>query len=68
MSENRICSRRECAQPATHALEWSNPKIHTGRKKVWLSCPQHLDYLREYVARRGFPLQVWELKEYDRAH
>jgi hypothetical protein len=37
-------------------VSWRNPKIHgNDRVKVWLACGEHADYLRDYLAQRGFP-------------
>lgn len=55
----RTCSRAGCRVPATSAIEWRNPRIHTGdRVKVWLACDEHVDVLRDFLAARAFPLQV----------
>jgi hypothetical protein len=53
------CSRSGCESPATLAVNWRNPKIHKAdRVKVWLACDEHADYLRDFVAARGFPVIV----------
>ncbi len=53
------CSRAGCELRATHTVNWRNPKIHTPeRVKVWLACDEHVDYLREYLAARDFPVLV----------
>lgn len=52
------CSRRGCGAPATWALRWRNPALHTGRQKVWLGCDEHIDFLKEFVELRDFPHQV----------
>ncbi len=53
------CSRAGCREPAEWALIWRNPKIHTpDRRKTWLACEEHLEYLREFLAARSFPLEV----------
>jgi hypothetical protein len=53
------CSRAGCDAPATRAVNWRNPKIHTAtRVKVWLACDEHVDYLRDFLAARGFPVIV----------
>lgn len=58
----RKCSRAGCAASATRAVVWRNPKIHAPeRRKVWLACPEHLDFLREFLAARDFPLEVREV-------
>lgn len=54
-----ICSRAGCRNLATWRLDWRNPRIHTAdRVKTWLSCDHHVDYLREFLAARDFPLDV----------
>lgn len=53
------CSRAGCRESAAWALVWRNPKIHTpDRRKTWLACVEHVDYLREFLAAREFPLEV----------
>ncbi|WP_308420922.1 hypothetical protein [Microbacterium faecale] len=38
---------------------WRNPKIHTpDRRKVWLACAEHADYLHDFLASRAFPVRV----------
>lgn len=59
---DKICSVRGCNEKATHAIVWSNPKIHVDRTKTWLSCENHKDFLCEYIALRSFP---YELKTID---
>ncbi|WP_370446282.1 hypothetical protein [Cryobacterium sp. Y57] len=40
-------------------LDWRNPRIHsTDRVKTWLACDDHVDYLREFLTARDFPLAV----------
>jgi hypothetical protein len=54
-----ICSRAGCRAAATTQVVWRNPRIHTvGRRKVWLACDDHVDYLRDYLAARRFPVAV----------
>jgi hypothetical protein len=44
---------------ASTAIEWRNPRIHTGdRVKTWLACDEHVEVLREFLAARAFPLQL----------
>ncbi|WP_296194925.1 hypothetical protein [uncultured Microbacterium sp.] len=51
------CSRAGCRERATAALRWRNPRIHsTDREKIWLACPEHVDYLREFLSSRSFPV------------
>jgi len=58
------CSRAGCDQAAKWALRWQNPKIHSAdRWKHWLSCEAHLDYLRDFLAARSFPLAVLPVAE-----
>jgi hypothetical protein len=53
------CSRAGCGGAATWSIAWRNPKIHTAdRRKIWLACDAHVDYLREFLAARDFPLEV----------
>jgi hypothetical protein len=48
------CSRKGCSQQATTRLLWNNPKIHTPeRRKVWLGCADHADWLENYLTERG---------------
>jgi len=58
------CSRAQCTAPAAWALLWRNPKIHVEtRRKTWLACDAHLEYLREFLAAREFPLEVVPVSE-----
>ena len=51
------CSRAGCSEPATLAINWRNPKIHTrDRVKIWLACDEHREFLHDYLATRGFPV------------
>jgi len=57
------CSRAGCRSAATVAVNWRNPKIHAeDRVKVWLACDEHSEYLREYLANRGFPVSIGEIE------
>ncbi len=50
-----VCSARDCRAPATVALRWNNPKIHTpDRRKAWLACDEHQQSLTDFLAARGF--------------
>lgn len=61
------CSRAGCGRTASWALEWRNPRIHAeDRRKTWLACGEHVDYLREFLAAREFPLEVKPLYTVDR--
>jgi hypothetical protein len=53
------CSRAGCRDDAHWRVEWRNPRIHDAdRVKVWLSCDEHRDWLRDYLASRSFPVRV----------
>jgi hypothetical protein len=53
------CSRAGCRATASWRIEWRNPKIHTpDRVKVWLACDEHVEFLREFLAAREFPVAV----------
>ncbi|MEJ1114967.1 hypothetical protein WBN73_11725 [Paenarthrobacter sp. CCNWLY172] len=49
-----VCSRKGCRSGAQWQLLWNNPRIHTPeRRKVWLSCGDHREWLEEYLTTRG---------------
>jgi hypothetical protein len=49
------CSAKACGRPATYALQWNNPKLHTpDRRKTWLACDDHRDSLAAFLDVRGF--------------
>jgi hypothetical protein len=49
-----VCSRKACRAAATWQLLWNNPRIHTPeRRKVWLSCDEHREWLEDYLQTRG---------------
>jgi hypothetical protein len=53
------CSRAGCRKAASWSVNWRNPRIHAeDRVKVWLACDEHVDYLRDYLAARDFPVDV----------
>jgi hypothetical protein len=53
------CSRAGCSEIATFGVNWRNPKIHgIERVKVWSACDEHVDYLREFLLARDFPVVV----------
>jgi len=59
VTEAAVCSRAGCHAPATMQVVWRNPRIHTPeRRKIWLACDEHVDYLRDYLAARAFPVAV----------
>ncbi|HYJ69008.1 MAG TPA: acetone carboxylase [Nocardioidaceae bacterium] len=50
-----VCSAKDCRAPATVALRWNNPKLHTpDRRKVWFACPDHEEHLARFLDLRGF--------------
>lgn len=58
------CSRAGCDQAASWSLAWRNPKIHLPeRKKYWLACTEHLQYLTDFLNARSFPLEVTAIKQ-----
>ena len=53
------CSRAGCTSEALWAVNWRNPRIHgADRVKVWLACDEHVEFLRDYLATRDFPVVV----------
>jgi hypothetical protein len=53
--ESLVCSAKGCVAPATTALRWNNPKIHTpDRRKTWLACDQHRESLGQFLSARSF--------------
>nr|WP_165064761.1 hypothetical protein [Marisediminicola senii] len=56
------CSRASCTEPASFNVNWRNPRIHgIERVKVWTACDTHVDYLRDYLSSRSFPVEVTPL-------
>lgn len=54
-----MCSAKGCRLPATHAVVWNNPKLHTpDREKVWHACDQHVEHLAQFVQLRGFLIRT----------
>lgn len=57
-----VCSRAGCPEPATWRIDWRNPRIHAeDRRKTWLACDEHVEFLRGFLASRDFPLTVESL-------
>ncbi|HAY42050.1 MAG TPA: acetone carboxylase [Micrococcaceae bacterium] len=47
------CSRKGCRAPAAFQILWNNPKIHTpDRRKIWLACTEHREWLETYLQER----------------
>ena len=64
--ETTNCSRAGCRESALWRLDWRNPRIHTEeRVKTWLACAEHVDFLRDFLATRDFPLRVSPLTPTD---
>ena len=62
------CSRAGCREPALWRIEWRNPKIHSpDRRKIWVACDAHRDFLRDYLAARDFPVAVAPLTPFSAA-
>ncbi|GAB3882394.1 hypothetical protein [Terrabacter terrigena] len=56
---DHVCSAKACRAPARHAVVWNNPKLHKPeRRKVWLACDDHEKSLADFVALRGFLIEV----------
>lgn len=50
-----VCSARGCRTPASWALVWNNPKLHTpDREKVWVACDDHRQSLADFLSARSF--------------
>jgi len=63
-SEQRLCSRAGCNVDAQWAILWRNPKIHSvSRRKTWLTCDEHREYLRDFLDARSFPLELVPIAE-----
>jgi hypothetical protein len=59
-----VCSAKGCRTAAERAVVWRNPRLHDEtRRKVWLACGEHTPTLRDYLAVRGFPVEVVGLHE-----
>ena len=63
-ADELICSARGCRAEATWGLRWNNPRLHTpDRRKVWLACDEHRESLADFVALRGFLIEVVAVEE-----
>lgn len=57
--EDAVCSRAGCRIAARWRVDWRNPRIHgADRTKTWVACDDHVDYLREFLLARSFPVSV----------
>lgn len=60
-----ICSAKGCRDAAVWVLAWNNPKLHTPeRRKTWLACEEHREYLAKFLGVRGFLKNVVRLEEW----
>lgn len=61
---NVQCSRRGCQSVAQWQLLWNNPKIHTpDRRKIWLACTEHRDWLAGFLEARSLLKSIEPLDE-----
>ncbi|GAB3070318.1 hypothetical protein GCM10027053_38580 [Intrasporangium mesophilum] len=59
VASDHVCSAKGCRAAARHAVVWRNPKLHAAdRRKVWLACDDHRQSLADFVAIRGFLIEV----------
>jgi hypothetical protein len=59
-----LCSAKGCRSTSAHAVIWRNPKLHTPeRRKVWLACDEHRRSLADFLALRGFLIEVIAIDE-----
>jgi hypothetical protein len=50
-----VCSGKGCRAEAAYGLLWNNPKLHTPeRRKTWLACEEHREFLAYFLSARGF--------------
>jgi hypothetical protein len=62
------CSAKGCHESARWALRWNNPKLHPPqRRKTWLACDAHREYLSGFLSARGFLREVDRLSGTDDA-
>lgn len=56
------CSRKACTANAVWQLLWNNPKIHTPeRRKIWLACDDHREFLADFLSSRAFLQEIQPL-------
>ncbi|PNI09524.1 hypothetical protein CXX84_04530 [Arthrobacter sp. AFG7.2] len=59
-----MCSRKACRAQASWQLLWNNPKIHSPeRRKIWLACADHRDWLEDYLQTRGLWKETLPLED-----
>lgn len=64
-----VCSAKACRLPATQALLWNNPTLHTpDRRKVWLACDTHTPTLGQFLSVRGFLRHTIPVADLDPTH
>ena len=65
-ADARTCSSRGCRAPAAWALRWNNPRLHTPeRRKTWLACPDHREFLGAFLQLRGFLRETLPVADLD---
>jgi hypothetical protein len=58
-SDSFRCSAKSCTAEARWALRWNNPKLHPPeRRKTWLACEEHREYLADFLNRRSFLREI----------
>lgn len=56
------CSRKSCTAEAIWQLLWNNPKVHTpDRRKIWLACDDHRQFLADFLSSRAFLKEIQPL-------
>ena len=56
------CSRKSCTADAVWKLLWNSPKIHTPqRRKIWLACDTHREFLADFLSSRAFLQEIQPL-------
>lgn len=56
------CSSKACIADAVWQLLWNNPKIHTPeRRKIWLACDEHRQFLADFLSSRAFLKEIQPL-------
>ena len=59
-----VCSRKACRSQASWQLLWNNPTIHTPeRRKTWLACGDHREWLEDYLQTRGLWKETLPLED-----